>query len=101
MIEHAGDPVAVHGIKNEHDVQDEQRHVPLARIFHDQQRHHAAHDQVGGVPRAGALKAERHIFGVHVIGAVKRKCAVGERDQIIRDRRQCRIEIVPRATPAG
>ncbi len=94
MIEHAGHPVAVDGVENEHDVQDEQRHVALARIFHDQQRHHAAHDQVGGVPRAGALEAERHVFGVHVVGAVERKCAVGECDQIIRDRRQGRIEVV-------
>ena len=80
MIEHAGNPIAVDGIENEHDVQDEQRHVPLTRIFHDQQRHHAAHNHIGGVPRAGALEAERHIFGVHVVGAIKRECAECEGD---------------------
>ena len=91
MIEHAGNPIAVHRVDNEHDVQDEQRHVPLARVFHDQQRHHAAHDHVGRVPRAGALKAERHVFRVHVVRAVKRECAVGECDHVIREWRQSRI----------
>jgi len=38
-----------------------------------------------------ALKAERQVFRIHVVGAVKRKGAVGERNHIVRSGRQSRV----------
>ncbi len=94
VIEHARHPVAVDRVENEHDIEDEQRHVPLARIFQDQERHHAAHDHVGVIPVAGAIGAKRNVLRVHVIGAVSRKDTEEKRDHIIGGRRQRGIEIV-------
>ena len=83
MIEHARHEIAVHGIENQDESEDEQRQVAFARIFNDQQRHAAADDQVGGIPHAHALGAERHVIRDHVIGAIDREQAISRRDHIV------------------
>ena len=93
MMEHAGDHVAIDRIEDEHDVEDEQRHVPLARVFHDQGGHDGTDEEVGGVPHPGTRGAERLVFGVHVVGDGQRAGAIDRRDGVIREGRQTRIEI--------
>ncbi len=57
MREHAGHQVAVDGVEDQHEVQDKQRHVTFARVFQNQRRHHTAHEQIGRIPVAGALRS--------------------------------------------
>jgi len=92
VIEHAGHDVAVDGVKDEQDGEDEQRQVALARIFDDQQRHHAADDEIGRVIHAGALGAQRDVIGGHVIGAIGAEQAISRRDEVVRRFRQLRIK---------
>ena len=94
MIEHAGHQPAVNGIEEEQDVQDEQRHVALARIFQHQRRHQPAHDEIGRVPGAGARRAELVIFRVHVHGDGERTADIDRRDGVVGGRRQPRIQII-------
>ena len=94
MIEHAGHHVAIDRVEHQYDVQDKQWHVALARIFQDQHRHYATHEQIGRIPVAGPLRAERIIFSVHVEGDGERKSDVDRSDDVIGRRRQARIQIV-------
>ena len=94
MIEHAGHQVAVDSVENEDDAEHEQRNVAFACVFDDQQYHEAADQDVLGVVRAITLLAERHVVGVHVIGAVQREQAIGDRDHVVHADRQVWIEVV-------
>ena len=94
VIEHAGHQVAVDRVEDERDVEDEQRHVPVARVFHDKQRHQAAPDQVSRIPHAGARRADLFVFHGHVIGDVERDRDIDRGDDVVRHRREFRIELV-------